>query len=86
MNKGRAVGRLSAFALARTSSAMSSKCGINRLKPDRAVTTGYDKRAVRYQATIHIAAISEWLCPDFLNRPRLLFALVQACSRALTLG
>ena len=32
--------------------------------PDRAVATRYDKLAVRYQATIHIAAISEWLRHD----------------------
>jgi transposase len=33
----------------------------------RAVATRYDKLAVRYEATIHIAAINEWLRPDFLN-------------------
>jgi hypothetical protein len=27
----------------------------------RAVATRYDKLAVRYEATIHIAAINEWL-------------------------
>jgi hypothetical protein len=26
--------------------------------------TRYDKVAVRYQATVHIAAINEWLRPD----------------------
>jgi hypothetical protein len=28
------------------------------------VATRYDKLAVRYQATVHIAAINEWLRPD----------------------
>ena len=43
--------------------------GISRLKRNRAVATWYDKLAVRYEATVHIAAISGWLRPGFLDTP-----------------
>jgi hypothetical protein len=35
--------------------------GINQLKHNHAVATSHDKHAARYQATIHITAINEWL-------------------------